>query len=61
MSSGEDSWTVPTVSARLAGAFESWKRYDERRQSLMRAELEAIRALPGISPNLFEIASKMLN
>jgi aminopeptidase N len=51
----------PQVSARLAGAFESWKRYDERRQSLMRAELEAIRALPGISPNLFEIASKMLN
>jgi aminopeptidase N len=51
----------PQVAARLAGSFESWKRYDEKRQGLMRAELEAITALPGISPNLFEIVSKMLN
>ena len=51
----------PQVAARLAGAFESWKRYDEKRQGLMRTELEAIKALPGISPNLFEIVSKMLN
>jgi aminopeptidase N len=51
----------PQVSARLAGSFESWKRYDQGRQALMRAELEKIRALSGISPNLFEIVSKMLN
>jgi len=51
----------PQVAARLAGSFESWKRYDERRQGLMRSELESITALPGISPNLFEIVSKMLN
>jgi aminopeptidase N len=50
----------PQVSARLAGSFESWRRYDEKRQGLMRAELEKIRALSGISPNLFEIVSKML-
>jgi aminopeptidase N len=50
----------PQVSARLAGSFESWRRYDEKRQGLMRAELEKIRALPGISPNLFEIVSKMI-
>jgi aminopeptidase N len=50
----------PQVSARLAGSFESWKRYDTGRQALMRAEMEKIRALPGISPNLFEIVSKML-
>ncbi len=50
----------PQVSARLAGSFESWRRYDEKRQGLMRAELEAIKAPPGISPNLFEIVSKML-
>ena len=50
----------PQVSARLAGSFESWRRYDAKRQGLMRAELEAIKALPGISPNLFEIVSKML-
>ena len=50
----------PQIAARLAGGFESWRRYDERRQALMRAELEKIRALSGISPNLFEIVSKML-
>jgi aminopeptidase N len=51
----------PQVSARLAGAFESWRRYDPARQALMRAELEKILALKPISPNLFEITSKMLS
>jgi aminopeptidase N len=50
----------PQVSARLAGSFESWKRYDAGRQALMQTELEKIKVLPGISPNLFEIVSKML-
>jgi aminopeptidase N len=50
----------PQVAARLAGAFESWRRYDPGRQSLMRAELEKIRSLPGLSPNLVEVAGKML-
>jgi aminopeptidase N len=50
----------PQVAARMAGAFESWRRYDQGRQGQMRAELAAIRDLPGISPNLFEVASKML-
>ena len=50
----------PQVAARLAGAFESWRRYDEKRQALMRAELETILALKGLSPNLYEVASKIL-
>jgi len=50
----------PQVAARLAGAFESWKRYDPARQALMKAELEKIHAMSGISPNLFEIVGKML-
>jgi len=51
----------PQVAARLAGAFESWRRYDPARQDLMRGELKAIQDLKGISPNLFEVAGKMLN
>ncbi len=51
----------PQVAARMAGAFESWRRYDQGRQAQMRAELAAIRDLPGISPNLFEVAGKMLD
>jgi aminopeptidase N len=50
----------PQVAARLAGAFESWRRYDEARQGMMRAELEATHKLSAISPNLFEVTGKML-
>jgi aminopeptidase N len=50
----------PKVAARMASAFENWRRYDSERQALMRAELEQTLKLPGISSNLFEVASKML-
>ncbi|HEV7959781.1 MAG TPA: aminopeptidase N [Rhizomicrobium sp.] len=50
----------PQVAARLGGAFETWRRYDSARQALMRAELEAILAQKGLSPNLFEVTSKIL-
>jgi aminopeptidase N len=50
----------PQVAARLAGSFESWRRYDDQRQNLMRTELEAILAQKPLSPNLFEVASKIL-
>ncbi len=50
----------PQVAARMAGAFESWRRYDPARQEMMQAELKTIRDLPGISPNLFEVTGKML-
>ena len=50
----------PQVAARLAGAFETWRRYDSNRQALMRTELEAILSQTGLSPNLFEVASKIL-
>ncbi len=48
------------VAARMAGAFETWRRFDERRQALMRRELEEIVKSPGLSSNLYEVASKML-
>jgi aminopeptidase N len=51
----------PQVAARMAGAFESWRRYDPARQELMRRELTAIHGLKGISPNLFEVTGKMLS
>ncbi|HUE65999.1 MAG TPA: aminopeptidase N [Rhizomicrobium sp.] len=51
----------PQVAARMAGAFESWRRYDPARQELMRSELAAIQGLSGISPNLFEVTAKMLS
>ena len=50
----------PQVAARLTGSFETWRRYDPARQALMQAELEAILKQPALSPNLFEVASKIL-
>jgi len=51
----------PQVAARLTGSFESWRRYDAGRSALMRAELEGILRQKPLSPNLFEVASKILN
>jgi aminopeptidase N len=51
----------PQVAARLAGAFESWRRYDLDRQEQMRTQLSVIHSRSGISPNLFEITAKMLS
>jgi aminopeptidase N len=48
------------VAARMAGAFETWRRFDLDRQALMRRELETMVKTPGISSNLFEIATKIL-
>jgi aminopeptidase N len=50
----------PQTAARMAGAFETWRRYDPERQGLMRAELEAIASGSGLSANLYEMATKML-
>jgi len=48
------------VAARMAGVFETWRRFDSNRQALMRRELETMAQTPGISSNLFEVAGKML-
>jgi aminopeptidase N len=50
----------PQVAARLAGVFETFRRYDPDRQALVKAELEKIKALPNLSENLFEVTTKML-
>ena len=50
----------PQVAARMAGAFENWRRYDDHRQTLMRHELDTALKRPGVSSNMFEVASKML-
>lgn len=44
----------PQVASRLLSAFVSWRRYDDARQRLMKAELEALQALPNLASDLFE-------
>jgi aminopeptidase N len=50
----------PQVAARLLGAFSRWRRFDERRQQLMREQLERVLEAPSLSRDSYEVASKSL-
>ncbi|PTQ72591.1 aminopeptidase N [Celeribacter persicus] len=50
----------PQITARMSGAFETWKRYDADRQDMIRAELERILATPGLSRDTTEMVSRIL-
>ncbi|XP_057511214.1 puromycin-sensitive aminopeptidase [Actinidia eriantha] len=50
----------PQVASRMVSAFSRWRRYDETRQNLAKAQLEMIMSANGLSENVFEIASKSL-
>jgi len=53
--------TNPGAAARLATPLTRWRRFDTGRQGLMQAELRRILAEPGLSRDVFEIASKSLS
>ncbi|MBF0614023.1 MAG: aminopeptidase N [Magnetococcales bacterium] len=50
----------PQMAARLVTALSRWRHFESRRSSAMRAALEEIVALPGLSRNSYEIVSKSL-
>ncbi|WRX17203.1 Peptidase M1 [Theobroma cacao] len=50
----------PQVASRMVSAFSRWRRFDEIRQKLARAQLEMIMSANGLSENVYEIASKSL-
>jgi len=52
--------TNPQVAARLATVFNTWRRYDETRQQLIRTELEDILGQPKLSSDVEEIVTKVL-
>ena len=49
----------PQIASRMVKIFSRWKRYDETRQNLMKAELERA-AKEDLSPDVFEIVTKSL-
>ncbi|HTR15660.1 MAG TPA: aminopeptidase N [Acetobacteraceae bacterium] len=49
-----------TTAARLVQALGTWRRYDPRRQALMRRALERVLATPKLSRNTYEMVSKSL-
>ena len=51
----------PQTAAKLIPPLGRWKRFDAARAALMRAELERIVATPGLSKDMFEMASKSLD
>ncbi|TVQ88057.1 MAG: aminopeptidase N [Chromatiaceae bacterium] len=50
----------PQVASRLLQPMTRWRRYDEHRQGLMRAELERILDIEGLSSDVYEVVSKSL-
>ncbi len=49
----------PQLAARMMGALESWKRFGQARQKLIRAQLDRVRDTDTISKNLSEIVEKL--
>jgi aminopeptidase N len=50
----------PQVAARLARAFDRWRKYDTGRQAHARKALESIRDAEGLSPNVAEVVGRAL-
>jgi len=50
----------PQTAAKLVPPLGRWRRFDEARAGLMKAELERIVASPGLSKDVYEQASKSL-
>lgn len=50
----------PQIAAKMSTAFDTWRRYDADRQGLIRAQLDRIRATPGLSRDLGEMVTRML-
>jgi aminopeptidase N len=50
----------PQTTARMATAFETWRRFDEGRQTKMRAQMQRLVDRPDCSRDLFEILTRVL-
>ncbi len=50
----------PQVAARLCGAFETWRRFDSKRQTLIRSQLSRMSKAENLSRNVREIVEKTL-
>ena len=51
----------PQIAARLVSALNGWRRLEPNRQALMRAELERLAKIEGLSKDVFEIVERALD
>jgi aminopeptidase N len=50
----------PQIAARLVQNLSRWRRYDEKRQAMMKQQLQRILEKQGLSKDVYEIASRSL-
>ena len=50
----------PQIASRQLAPLTRWSKYDDKRQALMKGELERIRASGQLSPDVYEVVSKSL-
>lgn len=50
----------PQIASRLSKAFARWRRYDDERQALMKAQIDRIAAVSGLSSDVYEVVSNSL-
>ncbi|MFX0540609.1 aminopeptidase N [Roseovarius sp. S4756] len=50
----------PQTTARMCSAFETWRRYDADRQTMIETQLERIAARPGLSRDTAEMVGRIL-
>ncbi len=51
----------PQIAARLIQSMSRWRRYDEKRQNLMKSQFQRILDKEDLSKDVYEIASRSLN
>ncbi|MGK7652142.1 aminopeptidase N [Roseovarius sp. B08] len=49
----------PQTTARMCSAFETWRRYDDTRQGLIKAQLDRILSTPELSPDTTEMVTRI--
>jgi aminopeptidase N len=50
----------PQIAARLVTPLTAWRKYDERRQELIKKELKRLLNQPNLSKDVFEVVTKTL-
>ena len=50
----------PQIAARIARAFDRWRKFDAGRQAQAQAQLERIRLTDGLSKDTLEVVTKAL-
>ncbi len=50
----------PQIGARMAKQFGSWKKFDSKRQALIKEHLESILSIEDLSKDIFEVVNKSL-